>query len=74
MLQKVNQNTCRKLMISLEIRSIDKLTFDSYRAAFCVKLDRKRIIDDVMNHKRIGGKNLEKGKVYRTFNTSYARN
>lgn len=36
--------------------------------AFCVKLDRKNIVEKIMRIKRVGGKNLEKGKVLRTYN------
>lgn len=48
---------------------INDLDFDSKsRIALCVKLDRKNIVENILNHKRKGGRNLEKGKVLRTYN------
>jgi len=51
------------------VQIIQNLVFNSQtEIAFCVKLDRKNIVNDIMNIKRRGGKNLEKGKVLRTYN------
>lgn len=50
-----------QIIQSLEFNSITEI-------AFCVKLDRKNILKNIMNIKRSGGKNLEKGKVLRTYN------
>lgn len=48
---------------------IRNLNFNSTtEIALCVKLDRKNIVKNIMNTKRVGGKNLEKGKVLRTYN------
>ena len=48
---------------------IHTLNFNSTtEIAFCIKLDRKNIVNKIMETKRIGGKNLEKGKVLRTYN------
>lgn len=48
---------------------IEKLVFDSTsRTAFCVKLDRKRIVEEIMNSRHVRRKKLQKGKVLRTYN------
>ena len=48
---------------------IQNLYFNSTtEIAFCVKLDRKNIINNITSTKRSNGKNLEKGKVIRTYN------
>ena len=48
---------------------ISILNFNSVtEIAFCIKLDRKNIVNKIMEAKRHGGKNLEKGKVLRTYN------
>ena len=48
---------------------IKKLKFDSNnRIAFCIKLDRKKIINGILHSRKARSKNIQKGKLFRTFN------
>lgn len=48
---------------------IQKLQFDSTnRIAYCVTLDRKRIVDSIMSARRVRDRRIGKGKVLRTYN------